>query len=77
MIEEYWNLIDREPFLSLTWELNFFHACSFLTMFMNRKIFDFTKIPDKTNDLIFLKIPKKKCFWTIFDHFSPMDIFSK
>ena len=35
-------------------------------MLMNHKNFDFTQIPDKTNDVIFLKIPKIKFlahFW--------------
>ena len=58
MIKEYWNLIVREPFLSLTWELDFSQACSFRRMSMNHKNFDFTQIPDKTNDVIFFKSPK-------------------
>ena len=58
MIKEYWNLIGWEPFLSLTWELDFSQACSFRRMLMNHKNFDFTQIPDKTNDVIFLKSPK-------------------
>ena len=45
-------------------------------MLMNHKKFDFTHIPDKTNDVIFLKSPKP-CFWAIFDHFCPMEIFPK
>ena len=36
-------------------------------MLMNHKSFHFTPIPDKTNDLIFLKSPKN--FLTIFDNF--------
>ena len=36
-------------------------------MFINHKNFHFTQIPDKTNDMIFLKSPK-----TLFlDHFWP------
>ena len=58
MIKQYWNLIGRKPFLSLIWELVFSQACSFLRMLMNHKNFDFTQIPDKTNDVIFLKSPK-------------------
>ena len=73
MIKEYWNLIDREPFLSLTWELYFSQGCSFHLMLMNHKNFDFTQIPNKTNDMIFLKSPK-----TMFlGHFCRMGIFSK
>ena len=34
---------------------------------MNQKNFDFTQIPDKTNDVIFLKKKQKPCFWVIFD----------
>ena len=57
MIKEYWNLIDWELFLSLSWELDFSQACSFRRMLMNLKNFDFKQIPDKTNDVIFLKSP--------------------
>ena len=32
------------------------------------KEFHFLQIPDKTNDVIFLKSPKT-CFWVIFYHF--------
>ena len=35
---------------------------------MHHKNFRFTQIPDKTNDMIFLKCPKTM-FWAIFDHF--------
>ena len=79
-IKEYWNLIGREPFLAITWEPDFFQACSFPRMLTNQKNFRFTQIPDKTNDAIFWKNSKKPCFWTIFDHFGhfcPMGIFSK
>ena len=73
MINKYWNLIGREPYLSLTWELDFSQACSLCRMFMNHKNFDFTQISDKTNDMIFLKSPK-----TMFlGHFCPIGIFSK
>ena len=58
MIKQYWNLIGQEPFLSLTWELDFSQACSFRRMLMNHNNFHFTQIPDKTNDMIFLKSPK-------------------
>ena len=71
MIKEYWNLIGWEPFLSLTWELDFSQACSFCRMLMNHKNFDFTQIPDKTNDMIFLKRPKIM----FLGHFSPIGIF--
>ena len=54
----------------------FSQACSFCRMLMNQKNFHFTKIPDKTNDVIFLESPKP-CFWATFDHFCPMGIFSK
>ena len=57
-IKEYWNLIGREPFLAITWEPDFSQACSFCRMLMNHKNFHFTQIPDKTNDMIFLKSPK-------------------
>ena len=57
-IKEYWNLIGRKPFLAITWELDFYRACSFRRTLMNHKNFHFTQIPDKTNDLIFLKSSK-------------------
>ena len=57
MTKEYWNLIGREPFLAITWELDFSQACSFRRMLKNHN-FHFTQIPDKTNDMIFLKSPK-------------------
>ena len=57
-IQEYWNLIGREQFLAITWEPDFSQACSFCRMLMNHKNFHFTQIPDKTNDVIFLKSPK-------------------
>ena len=73
MIKEFWNLIGQEPFLSLTWELDFSQAFSFRRMLMKHKNFDFTQIPDKTNDVIFLKSPKTM-FWS---HFCMMQIFFK
>ena len=63
-IKEYWNLIGREQFLVITWQPDFSRACSFHRMLMNHKNFRFTQIPDKTNDMVFLKSPK-----TIIDHF--------
>ena len=58
MIKEYWNLIDQDPFLAITWEIDFSQACSFRRMLRNHNNFHFTQIPDKNNDLIFLKSPK-------------------
>ena len=58
MIKEYWNLISQEPFLAITWELDFCQASSFRRMLMNHKKFHFTQISDKTNDRMFLKSPK-------------------
>ena len=56
--------------MSLTWELDFSQACSFCRMLMNHRNFDFTQIPDKTNDMIFLKSPKTM-FWGHFWPFLP------
>ena len=75
-IKEYWNLIGWEPFLAITWEPDFSQACSFCRMLMNHKNFHFTKLPDKNDDVIFLKSPKAM-FWAIFGHFCLMEIFSK
>ena len=78
LLVKYWlNLISWEPFLPSTWELDFSQACSLHKMLMNHKNLDFTKISDKTNDLIFLKRPKTM-FWAIFDDFFPDgDFFQK
>ena len=71
LLVKYWWLKNtlilksREPFLSLTWELDFSQACSFHSMLMNHKNFDFTKIPDKTNNVIFSKSSKAM----FLDHF--------
>ena len=54
MIKKYWNLTGREPFVSLTWDLDISQAYSFCRMLMKDKNFDFTQIPEKTNDVIFL-----------------------
>ena len=66
-IKECWNLIGRKPFLAIPWEPDFSQACSFCRMLMNYKNLHFTQIPDKTNDVIFLKTPKIM-FW---GHFWP------
>ena len=58
MTKEYWNLIGWEPFLSITWELDFSQAYNFPRMLMDHKNFNFTQTPDKTNDVILLKSPK-------------------
>ena len=79
-IKEYWNFIDREPFLAITWEPDFSQACSFCRMLMNHKNFHFPQIPDKTNDVIFLKSSKTLFlghFWPFLVIFCPMGIFSK
>ena len=78
LFEEYWNLIDRELFLDITWEPDFPQACSFHRMLINHKNFHFTQIPDKTNDVIFLKSLKTMFlghFWPFFGHTCPMGIF--
>ena len=79
-IKEYWNLIGREPFLAITWEPDFSQACSFCRMLMNHKNFHFTQIPDKTNDMIFLKSPKTMFlghFWPFLVIFARWGFFPK
>ena len=78
MIKEYWNLIGQEPFLAITWEPDFSQACSFRRMLMNHKNFHFTQIPDKTNDIIFLKSPKTMFlghFWSFLVIFAQWEKF--
>ena len=65
IIEENWNLIDREQFLAITWEPEFSQACYFSRMLKDHNNFHFTLFPDKTNDLIFLKYPNN----LVFSHF--------
>ena len=72
-IKEYWNLIGREPFLAITWELDFSQAFSFCRMLMNHKNSHSTQIPDKTNDMIFLK----KSFWPFLVIFAWWGFFPK
>ena len=76
LLVKYWQLKNteislaksQEPFLAVTWEPDFSQACSFRRMLMNHKNLHFTEIPDKTNDVIFLKSPK-----TLFmGHFWPL-----
>ena len=81
LLVKYWWLKDTEislaeSHLSLTWELDFSEACSFRRMLMNHNNFDFTQIPDKTNDMIFLKSPKT-IFLGHFWSFLPDGNFSK
>ena len=65
LLVKYWRLKNTvwEPFLSITWEPDFFQAWSFRIMLMNYKNFHFTKVPDKTKKV------QKPCFWAIFDQF--------
>ena len=71
LLMKYWQLKNGwEPFLAITWEPDFSQACTFRKMLKDHKNFRSTSIPDKSNNLIFLKRPKYRCFWpvlTIFD----------
>ena len=64
-IKEYWDFFGQELFLAITREPDFPNACSFSRMLKDHKNFRFTPIPDKTNDMIFLKT----CLLAFFDHF--------
>ena len=77
MIKEYWNLIGREPFLAITWEPDFSQACSFHRMLMNYKNFHFTQIPDKNNDVTFLKSPKTMFLGHFWSFLPDEDFFQK
>ena len=75
LFEEYWNLIDRELFLDITWEPDFFPGLQFSQSVNEPKELSFTPTPDKANDVIFLKSPKS----LFLGYFCPMgiDIFLK
>ena len=59
---KYWQLILKSHWptaiLSITWKPDFSQACTFCRMLTNHKNFHFMQIPDKNNDVIFLKSPK-------------------
>ena len=79
-IKEHRHLIAQEAFSAITWELDFSQACSFPRMLMNHKNFHVTQIPDKTNDMIFLKSPSTMFlghFWQFLDIFARWDFFQK
>ena len=81
-IEEYWNLIGREPFLAIIWEPDFSQEIfpSFCRMLMNHKNFHFTQIPDKTNDVLFLRSRKTMFLchlWPFLVIFAQWGFFSK
>ena len=66
--------------MAITWEQDFFQACSFRRMLMNHKNFHFTQIPDKTNDVILLKSPKTMFlgyFWPFLVILPYRDFFQK
>ena len=77
LLMKYWWLNNAEISLVeshfwLTWEPDFSQTCSFRRMLMNHKNFCFTHIPDKTNDMIFLKSPKN----LFLGHFWPFLVIS-
>ena len=60
---------------AFTWELDFSQTCSFLRMLMNHK--NFTQIPDKTNDMSFLKSPKTMFLGHFWSFLPDRDFFQK
>ena len=63
LLAKYWRLQNTEISLAerhfwLICEPDFPQACSFRRMLINQKNFPFIQIPDKHNDVIFLKSPK-------------------
>ena len=61
LLVKYWwfkNAHWLRAIFAFTLELDFSQACNFLRMLMKHKNFDFTQIPGKNNDVIFLKSPK-------------------
>ena len=76
-IKEYWNFTGQEQFLAITWEPDVSKTSSFRWMLMNHKTFRFTQIPDKTNDMIFLKSPKTLFLGHFWSFLSDGDFFNK
>ena len=74
---KYWQ------FLAITWEpdlTRFSPSIQFLHNSMNHKNFHFTQIPDKTDDMIFLKSPKILFlghFWLFLSFLPDDDFFQK
>ena len=78
------NLLMRyRRFLAITWEpdlTRFFPSIQFSHNLMNHKNFRFTQIPDKTNDMIFLRSPKILFlghFWLFLSFLPDDDFFQK
>ena len=72
--------LAESHFLAITWEPDFSQACSFLKMLMNHKNFNFTQIPGKNKDVIFLKSPKSMFlghFWPFLVIFAWPGLFPK
>ena len=79
-IKEYWNLIGCEPFLAITWELDFSQASSFCRMLMNHKNFHFKQIPDKLMTWFSQKVQKTMFlghFWQFLVIFAWLGFFPK
>ena len=74
LLVKYWRLKNTEISLA---ESHFSQACSFRRMLMNHKNFHFTQIPDKTNDVIFLKSPKTMFLGHFRSFLSNGDFFQK
>ena len=80
LLVKYWwfkntKISLAESHFCLYLRTRFFPSMQFSQDVNNHKTFDFTQIPDKTNDMIFLT--NEPCFWAIFDHFYLIGIFSK
>ena len=71
------NLTGRHPFLAITWEPDFFQACSFCRMLMNHMNFNFAQIPGNTNGMIFLKSPKTMSLGHFWPFLPDTDFFQK
>ena len=83
LLVKYWQLKNTEislakPFLAITREPGFSQARSFSSMLINHKNFHLTQIPDKTNDMSFLKSQKNLFlghFWTFLVIFAQWGFF--
>ena len=66
-IKDYWNLIGRESFVVVTWEPDFFQACSFAECYRTIRTFVLYQSQTKLMTWFFQKV-EKALFFGSFNH---------